>query len=44
MEIGKRDSTGLDNVVFRLTKQLQTDVVVSSEVGVGTKITVCVPK
>lgn len=44
VEIGKRDSTGLDNVVFRLTKQLQTDVVVSSEVGVGTKITVCVPK
>lgn len=44
VESGERDSTGLDNVILRLTKQLRAEVVISSEVGAGTKITICVPR
>lgn len=44
VERGERDSIGLDNVIFRLKKQLNADVVISSEQGVGTVITVRVPR
>lgn len=44
VERGERDSIGLDNVIFRLKKQLNADVVINSELGVGTVITVRVPR
>ena len=40
---GVRDSTGLDNVILRLTKQLQAEVIIQSECGTGTTITVKIP-
>lgn len=44
VERGERDSIGLDNVIFRLKKQLNADVVINSELGAGTVITVRVPR
>lgn len=44
VERGERDSIGLDNVIFRLKKQLHANVVIKSEIGVGTEITVSVPR
>lgn len=41
---GVRDSTGLDNVILRLSKQLQAEVIIQSECEVGTTITVKIPK
>ena len=37
---GKRDSTGLKNVIFRFEKLLGAKVDVQSELGVGTTVTV----
>lgn len=44
VERGERDSIGLDNVIFRLKKQLHANIVIKSEIGVGTEITVSVPR
>ena len=44
VERRERDSIGLDNVIFRLKKQLNADVVINSEQGVGTVVTVRVPR
>lgn len=44
VERGERDSIGLDNVIYRLKKQLQADVVIKSKIGEGTIITVRVPR
>lgn len=41
---GKRDSTGLKNIIFRLDKVMRTQVEVSSVIGSGTRITVTIPK
>lgn len=44
VENGQRDSTGLDNVVLRLKKQLQSEVMIQSTTGVGTKIVIHIPR
>ena len=44
VERGERDSIGLDNVIFRLKKQLHANIVIKSEIGVGTEIAVSVPR
>lgn len=44
VEKGIRDSIGLDNVIFRLKKQLQAEIVIRSQDGEGTIITIHVPK
>lgn len=44
VEKGERDSIGLDNVIFRLKKQLQAELVIRSQAGQGTIITIKVPK
>jgi len=41
---GRRDSTGLKNIQFRLNKVMHADVVIDSRVGVGTKVTITIPK
>lgn len=41
---GERKSIGLDNVIFRLTKQLGANVVINSEIGVGTKVEIYIPR
>lgn len=41
---GKRDSTGLNNLIFRLQRIQQATVTVHSEIGVGTTITVEIPE
>jgi len=41
---GTRDSTGLDNITFRLEKHLGATVRIKSTVGEGTRITVEIPK
>ncbi|MBQ7491777.1 MAG: histidine kinase [Clostridia bacterium] len=43
-ESGKRDSTGLKNIIFRLDKVMHADVDIASTVGSGTKVTVTIPK
>lgn len=40
----KRESIGLDNVMFRLTKHQNAKVVIDSKIGVGTRITVWIPR
>lgn len=44
IKCGKRDSTGLQNMVLRFEKQMRAKVDIRSEVGVGTKITIYIPK
>ena len=41
---GERDSTGLKNITFRLEKVMNARVVTESTKGVGTKVTVIIPK
>lgn len=41
---GKRDSTGLRNIIFRLEKVLGAQVRVNSTPGAGTKVVVSIPK
>ncbi len=41
---GKRESIGLDNVMFRLTKHQNAKVVIDSKIGIGTRITVWIPR
>ena len=41
---GKRDSTGLKNVMFRLDKMMHASVDIESRVGVGTTVTILIPK
>lgn len=41
---GQRDSTGLKNIIFRLNKMMSADVEIASTQGVGTKVTVTIPK
>ena len=40
---GKRDSTGMQNLIFRFEKMLKAKVDVKSTIGVGSKITVTFP-
>lgn len=40
----RRDSTGLKNVIFRLEQIMNGKVNIESKIGVGTKITVKIPK
>ncbi len=44
VETGVRDSIGLDNVIFRLKKQLNGEVIIRSRIGAGTVITIRIPK
>ena len=44
VEEGKRDSIGLDNVMFRLKKQLNAQVIIKSKLGSGTKVIVKIPR
>ena len=44
IESGERDSSGLDNVNYRLKKQMNADMIIDSKVNAGTKIMVYVPK
>jgi LytS/YehU family sensor histidine kinase len=44
MALGLRDSTGLKNLMFRLDKVMHAVVDVRSTVGVGTTVTVTIPK
>ena len=41
---GLRDSIGLDNIIFRLKKQVNGEVVIRSHVGEGTVITIRIPR
>ena len=41
---GKRDSTGLKNIMLRLDKVMHARVQIDSRVGEGTKVTVTIPK
>lgn len=41
---GKKDSTGLINLIYRFDKLMQAVVEIESKVGEGTKITVKIPK
>ena len=40
---GKRDSTGMQNLIFRFEKMLKAKVDVKSTIGVGSTITVTFP-
>ena len=42
--LGKRDSTGLRNIEFRLKQMMNARVTIKSKVGEGTKVTVYIPK
>lgn len=44
VERGERESIGLDNIIFRLKKQLNAIVIIKSTIGVGTMIIVRIPK
>lgn len=44
IEDGSRDSTGLQNLVLRFEKQMYAKVDIRSEVGVGTKVVIYIPK
>lgn len=44
VEKKERQSIGLDNVMFRLTKQQNAKVVINSKMNVGTRITIWFPK
>lgn len=41
---GKKDSTGINNIVFRLNKVMNADVDIRSVPGTGTKIVISIPK
>lgn len=41
---GERDSTGLENLVFRLEKMLSANVQIESQPGRGTEIVIAIPK
>ncbi len=41
---GIRDSVGLDNVIFRLKKQVNGEVIIHGQVGEGTVITIRIPR
>ena len=41
---GKRESIGLDNIMFRLKKHHNAKVVIKSKVGVGTQISIWIPR
>lgn len=41
---GQRDSTGLQNMVLRFEKQMKATVDIRSSVGIGTKVTIYIPK
>ena len=41
---GRRDSTGLKNIQFRLNRVMHAKVTIDSRVGVGTKVTITIPK
>ena len=43
VESGKRDSTGISSLVFRLEKMLNAKVEIISRIGCGTEVTVRVP-
>ena len=43
VESGKRDSTGISSLVFRLEKMLDAKVEIISRIGCGTEVTVRVP-
>ena len=38
------DSTGLKNIMFRLKKILGADIFVESDIGLGTAVSVIIPK
>ena len=40
----KRESIGLDNVMFRLTKHQNAKVVIDSKIDIGTRITIWIPR
>lgn len=44
VEKGERNSTGLDNVIFRLTKRLNAEVIIKSSIGEGTVIVISIPR
>lgn len=44
IKCGERDSTGLQNMVLRFEKQMKAKVDIRSEVGVGTKVAIYIPK
>ncbi len=44
LEEGKKDSTGLKNITFRLENVMNSHIDVTSIVGVGTTVTVSIPK
>ena len=44
VESGKRDSTGLYNLIFRLENMMGAVVVLESEIGRGTKVGIHIPK
>lgn len=41
---GTRDSTGLFNLILRMEKVLKAHIAVDSKIGVGTKVTVTIPR
>ena len=41
---GNKDSTGIENITFRLEKIMNASVSIKSERGVGTKVTISLPK
>lgn len=43
VKAGKRDSTGLFNLIFRFERLMKAKVYVESSIGSGTKITVAIP-
>ncbi len=44
VEKGLRESIGLDNVMFRLTKKQNARVVINSKIGEGTKVVIWLPR
>ena len=40
----KSDSVGLKNLIFRLKSLMNADVLIDSKPGIGTKVTVTIPK
>lgn len=44
VERGKRESIGLDNVIYRVKNQLHATVIIDSKIGTGTTVTVCIPR
>ena len=43
ISLGKRDSTGLKNIIFRLDKMMHARVDIQSTTGAGTKVIITVP-